>query len=109
MIKGTKGSKAYEKSEDHIYALENNCPIDYNYYIENQIKLPLIRIFDPIFGSESLAEKNLFTGDHVRNIAQAKVSSNIGLGKFTVVNATCMGCKKVLQKDEKDDVVCKNC
>ena len=57
MIKGTKGSKAYEKSEDPIYALENNCPIDYNYYIENQIKLPLIRIFDPIFGNETNAEK----------------------------------------------------
>jgi DNA polymerase delta subunit 1 len=57
MIKGTKGSKAYEKSEDPIYALENNCPIDYNYYIENQIKLPLIRIFDPIFGNETAAEK----------------------------------------------------
>ena len=71
--------------------------------------MPLIRIFEPIFGDEINAEKQLFSGDHVRNIAQAKVSNNIGLGKFTVVNATCMGCKKVLTKDECDDVVCKNC
>ena len=35
MIKGMKGSKGYEKSEDPIYALENNLPIDYQYYIEN--------------------------------------------------------------------------
>jgi len=35
MIKGMKGSKGYEKSEDPIFALENNMPIDYNYYIEN--------------------------------------------------------------------------
>ena len=35
MIKGMKGSKGYEKSEDPIFALENNLPIDYQYYIEN--------------------------------------------------------------------------
>lgn len=35
VVKGTKGSKAYEKSEDPIYALENNLPIDTTYYIEN--------------------------------------------------------------------------
>ena len=56
VVRGTKGSKAYEKSEDPIYVLENNLPIDFNYYIENQIKLPLIRIFEPIFGSEKEAE-----------------------------------------------------
>ena len=38
MIRGMKGSKAYEKSEDPIYVLENNIPIDFNYYIENQMK-----------------------------------------------------------------------
>jgi hypothetical protein len=48
----------------------------------------------------------LFTGDHVRSIAQPKVSASIGLGKFTVVNATCMGCKKVLSKNESKDIVC---
>ena len=35
VVKGTKGSKAYEKSEDPIFALENNLPIDTTYYIEN--------------------------------------------------------------------------
>ena len=35
VVKGTKGSKAYEKSEDPIYVLENNLPIDFAYYIEN--------------------------------------------------------------------------
>jgi DNA polymerase delta subunit 1 len=28
MVKGTKGSKGYEKSEDPIYVLNNNLPID---------------------------------------------------------------------------------
>jgi DNA polymerase delta subunit 1 len=48
MIKGTKGSKGYEKSEDPLYVLHNNLPIDYNFYLEHQIKLPLIRIFEPV-------------------------------------------------------------
>ena len=42
----------------------------------------------------------------MRSIAQAKVSASVGLGKFTVVNATCMGCKKVLNKNESNDIVC---
>lgn len=30
--------QAYERSEDPIYVLENNIPIDPEYYLENQIK-----------------------------------------------------------------------
>lgn len=108
VVKGTKGSKAYEKSEDPIYVLENNLPIDFAYYIENQIKLPLLRIFEPIFGDEKKAELELFSGDHTRTIYQPKISANVGLGRFTVISATCMGCKKVLPKGWKD-IVCPNC
>ena len=57
ICKGTKGSKNYEKSEDPIYVLQHNVPIDFNYYIENQIKLPLIRIFEPIFGDNAKTER----------------------------------------------------
>lgn len=60
MIQGLKGSKGYQKSEDPIYVLNNNLPIDFKYYIENQIKLPLIRIFEPIFGTADQADKALF-------------------------------------------------
>ena len=63
-----KGSKGYQNSEDPIYVLNNNLPIDFNYYIENQIKLPLSRIFEPIFGDIKKTELALFTGDHVRNV-----------------------------------------
>ena len=48
MIKMGKGARGYEKSEDPLYALENNLPLDYSYYLENQLKQPLIRIFEPI-------------------------------------------------------------
>ena len=35
MIQGDKKSKGFEKSEDPLYALQNNLPIDYMYYLEN--------------------------------------------------------------------------
>jgi DNA polymerase delta subunit 1 len=82
MVKGMKGSKGYENSEDPIFVLNNNLPIDYTYYIENQIKLPLTRIFEPIFGDVKKAEAALFTGDHVRTIYQPKMNTNKGLGMF---------------------------
>ena len=38
----------YENAEDPKYVLENDLPIDTNYYIENQIKKPLLRIFESV-------------------------------------------------------------
>ena len=53
IIKGVKGAAAYEKSEDPIYVLENNLPIDTTYYLENQLSKPLLRIFEPILGDKA--------------------------------------------------------
>jgi DNA polymerase delta subunit 1 len=47
------GAAAYEKSEDPIYVLENNIPIDTNYYLENQLSKPLLRIFEPVLGDKA--------------------------------------------------------
>ena len=53
IIKGMKGAAAYEKAEDPLYVLENNVPIDTQYYLENQLSKPLMRIFEPILGSRA--------------------------------------------------------
>lgn len=53
IIKGVKGAAAYQKSEDPIYVLENNIPIDTKYYLENQLSNPLMRIFEPILGDKA--------------------------------------------------------
>lgn len=58
IIAASKGTAAYLKSEDPIYVLENNIPIDTQYYLENQLSKPLLRIFEPILG-ESRAESVL--------------------------------------------------
>ena len=47
------GSAAYEKSEDPLYVLENNIPIDTKYYLDNQLSKPLMRIFEPILGEKA--------------------------------------------------------
>ena len=38
--------------QDPIYVLENNVPIDTQYYLENQLSKPLLRIFEPILGDK---------------------------------------------------------
>ncbi|KAL9313895.1 hypothetical protein ACSQ67_019347 [Phaseolus vulgaris] len=92
IIKAAKGAKAYEKSEDPIYVLENNIPIDPQYYLENQISKPILRIFEPILKN---ASRELLHGDHTRSIS-ISTPSNIGLLKYAKRNLTCIGCKAVL-------------
>ena len=38
IVKGSKGAAAYEKSEDPLYVLEHNIPIDTRYYLDNQVR-----------------------------------------------------------------------
>ncbi|KAG8530249.1 DNA-directed DNA polymerase delta [Bacidia gigantensis] len=108
IIKGAGGSKNYEKSEDPLFVLENNIPIDTKYYLDNQLAKPLARIFDPILGERKAAQ--LLTGEHTRSIAVATPAMGGGLMKFTKRTQTCMGCKKPLvTAAEKSGAVCANC
>ena len=50
IIAAAKGTAAYMKAEDPIYVLEHNVPIDTQYYLDNQLSKPLLRIFEPILG-----------------------------------------------------------
>nr|CAG8453311.1 5708_t:CDS:10 [Entrophospora candida] len=93
IVKGTKGAAAYEKSEDPIYVLENNIPIDTKYYLDNQLSNPLSRIFEPIL------DKFIVAGNHTR-VIQVATPSVGGLMKFTVKTATCLGCKTPLSKTD---------
>ena len=58
MIQTAKGARGYEKSEDPLYALNNGLSLDYQYYIEHQLKKPLIRMFKRIIPN---AELTLFS------------------------------------------------
>ncbi|XP_011645822.1 DNA polymerase delta catalytic subunit isoform X2 [Pogonomyrmex barbatus] len=105
-ISAAKGAPAYQKAEDPVYALQNSIPIDTNYYLENQLAKPLVRIFEPILGEK--AESLLLKGDHTRTrcIATSQVGA---LAAFTRKKETCLGCKAVLPPDREDKAVCKHC
>ncbi|KAI9785360.1 MAG: DNA-directed DNA polymerase delta [Geoglossum umbratile] len=106
IVKGAGGAKNYERSEDPLFVLEHNVPIDTKYYLDNQLAKPLTRIFEPMLGKKV---SQLLTGEHTRSITVA--ASSVGsLMKFTKKTQTCMGCKKPLAgKDESDGAVCENC
>jgi DNA polymerase delta subunit 1 len=107
MVKAATGSKNYEKSEDPIWVLENNLPIDTRYYLDNQLAKPLGRIFEPILGEKKA--NSLLMGDHTRAISVAAPTVG-GLMKFAKKTQTCMGCKKPLTAaHEKEGAVCENC
>jgi len=100
MIKGVKGQKAYELAEDPLYALKNNLPIDFEYYLEKQLKLPLSRLFDAIIPNTS----TLFYGEHTRKKFTPKPTTG-ALAKFIKVANTCISCKTQI----KEGALCKAC
>ncbi|XP_068231528.1 DNA polymerase delta catalytic subunit [Palaemon carinicauda] len=104
IIAGAKGTPAYEKAEDPIYVLENSLPIDYEYYLTNQLSKPLIRIFEPILGEK--AESQLLKGEHTRSriITHSKIGA---MAKFITKKASCVGCKVPLSS--ASDALCKHC
>ncbi|XP_047958487.1 DNA polymerase delta catalytic subunit [Salvia hispanica] len=103
IIKAAKGAKAYEKSEDPIFVLENNIPIDPHYYLDNQISKPLLRIFEPILKN---ASSELLHGSHTRSIS-ISTPSNSGIMRFAKKQLTCIGCKALISNSEQ--TLCSHC
>ena len=105
IVTAAKGAATYEKSEDPIYVLENNIPIDSKWYLTNQLSKPLTRIFEPIIDN---VEKSLLQGDHTRKIFIPTPSAKKGsLMMFAHKKATCMGCKVGIGANEGN--LCKYC
>jgi len=104
IIAGNKGMKAYEKSEDPLYALENNLTIDSQYYIENQLMQPLLRIFGPIMGDDAKARSQLFSGAHTRTVHTGKPQGG-AMAKFVKASLKCLGCRAVI----KEGSLCAHC
>lgn len=90
IIEGTKGSKNYENAEDPIKVLEEDIPIDYDYYIQKQIRPPLERLLEETRIIPNIDA--LFSGDHTKNRYIPKINKNNLLGKFVKVHSTCTNC-----------------
>jgi DNA polymerase delta subunit 1 len=102
MIKAGKGAKGFEKSEDPLFVLQHGIPIDTAYYIENQLRKPLERLFEPMLKNVN----SLFAGDHASKI---KLHTNRAgaMTRFTVKTNTCMACKTPLKNPTT--VTCADC
>lgn len=106
IIQAAKGAPAYEKSEDPVWVLDNNLPIDTAYYLDNQLSNPLIRIFEPIIPNP----QSLISGDHTRTVCKPTPKGG-GIMNFAVKKETCMGCRTLVSPSDKipGTPLCKNC
>lgn len=108
IIQAAKGAPAYEKSEDPVYVLENNLPIDTEYYLTNQLSNPLTRIFEPIIPNP----QTLLSGDHTRTVCKPTPTAKAGgIMMFAVKKDKCMGCKTLIADKDKVEgsPLCVNC
>lgn len=102
IVKAAKGAKAFERSEDPIYVLDHNIPIDVQYYLEHHLSPPLLRVFEGVLPDPTV----LIKGDHTRHVAQVMPSKDAGgLMKFVRVQLSCLGCRAAI----KEGAVCTNC
>lgn len=106
ITKGRKKARAYEKAEDPLFALEHNIALDTEYYLENQLKKPLMRIFSPVLGDNNKRLNDLFYGNHTRHIKVARPTIG-SMMKWTVVRKTCIGCKCAM--NNKKGNICEHC
>jgi DNA polymerase delta subunit 1 len=104
IIKAAKNAKVCDKSENPLYALENSIPIDTNYYLENQLSKPLLRLFESILPDPMI----LLKGDHVRHVVKITPITG-GLMKFVTKTEKCMGCKAPIPTGTSDQALCVSC
>ena len=103
IVKGANGAKAFEKSEDPIYVLEHNVPIDVNWYLDHYLAGPLSRVFEAVMDDTS----TLVKGDHTRHVAvQLPSQAAGGLMKFIKVKKTCLACRSTVEGTE---ALCRAC
>jgi DNA polymerase delta subunit 1 len=96
-----KGAKAFEKSEEPIYAMENGLRLDIAWYIERMYK-PLERIFGAVMGNVD----SLFRGEHTRTIVRPQAVSG-ALSRFMKKTERCLGCAALLENEAA--AVCEKC
>jgi DNA polymerase delta subunit 1 len=98
MVQRGKKAAGYEKAEDPVYVLENNLPIDTEYYISQQLAKPIHRLFEPVVDNVS----ELLKGEHTRIISTA-VQVKGPMNAFLKTTTVCVGCKA------SGAIICKNC
>jgi len=108
VLAGAAKAKVYERAEDPLYALDNDLPIDAEYYLENQLKQPLLRIFEHVCGGPQKAEQALFTCAPGQTVVAATASVMRGMGKFVKPRPKCLDCSATTLSME-NEALCGHC
>jgi len=53
---GPKNEPQYKKAEDPKFVIENNIPIDYDYYIKSQLEKPLTALLELLFDKQEILD-----------------------------------------------------
>jgi DNA polymerase delta subunit 1 len=108
ILKGAKNTKLYERSEDPVYTMDKELPIDLDYYVENQLQGPIDRIFEVVF--TNYISDDVFHGKATLNIVNnQQVSKQKGsLGSFVSTIYRCLSCNNPY-KDSSRAAVCPDC
>ena len=86
--------KLFDKSEDPLYVLDHNLPIDVTYYIERQLSKPIGRVFGPICDPSELFQFKK---------KKMLVKTSGPLSKFIQRATVCLECKS------GDKIICNKC
>ncbi|KAI5181380.1 DNA polymerase delta subunit 1 [Nematocida sp. AWRm80] len=88
IVKGDSKLNISDRSEDPLYALEHNLPIDTEYYLHHQLTSPLTRLLEPILPDihSLLAPSSI--------VQPPKELSKKGLGQFFTKKKHCLVCHK---------------
>ncbi|MDD5753149.1 MAG: DNA polymerase domain-containing protein [Methylococcales bacterium] len=110
------------KSESPSVVIENDLPIDYEYYANHQLKKPCIRILAQVLvpGNEKdkvklkKAERIIYDPNIFRHVIKKPppVSSSVGIGKFFAKVDTCRLCNSPIcgpRTENRDPIYCTRC
>eukprot|EP00929_Paragymnodinium_shiwhaense_P089962 TRINITY_DN5018_c0_g1_i1.p1 TRINITY_DN5018_c0_g1~~TRINITY_DN5018_c0_g1_i1.p1 ORF type:complete len:1249 (+),score=246.01 TRINITY_DN5018_c0_g1_i1:91-3837(+) len=105
IVSGASGAKLYERAEDPQYAQEEALPLDADYYIDQQLKMPLLRIFEPVVQMEAAKLASSLLGGNIGR-RTAMPSAKGGLGMFVRRVEKCLACRVAVGSKEP---FCKTC
>lgn len=108
------GANACDRAEDPLKALEAGLPLDAGYYLDHQLKQPLLRVFEPVLGgSKSTVEHTLFgaSGSSAKvPLRKAKIAPNAGgLAKFVRTKSRCVSPGCVALVEQSGNTLCSKC
>jgi DNA polymerase elongation subunit (family B) len=80
-----------DSAEDPLEVIDKGLSVDRTYYIENQLRGPVERIFTPPFGEEGV--RSIFSGDHTRKTVSKPPPKSSPMAGFFAVQKRCSECR----------------